>query len=93
MSTKVAIPAKNTYLAKIFIKAIQNYIIYKCSWLNVKLSVVIPAYNEEKRIRETLEAYSIYFDGLVSKKEIDSEIVVVINKTTSMCLFNNTTLT
>jgi len=41
----------------------------------MKLSVVIPAYNEEKRISETL--YSI--DSYLSKQDYDYEIIVVVN--------------
>lgn len=47
----------------------------------MKIAIVIPAYNEEKRIGPTLDAYSAYFDMLVKKKELDYEILVVINNT------------
>jgi len=47
-----------------------------------KLSIIIPAYNEEKRIGKTLKSYSIYFNRLVKKKELDYEILVIINNTT-----------
>lgn len=40
-----------------------------------KLSLVIPAYNEEKRIRNTLIEYSNFLDS----KKIDYEILVVLN--------------
>jgi len=40
-----------------------------------KLSVVIPAYNEEKRIHRTLDSYAKFF----SKKVKDFEIIVVLN--------------
>lgn len=43
--------------------------------------MVIPAYNEEKRIGATLQAYGEYFDKKVSKN-FDYEILVVINGTT-----------
>jgi dolichyl-phosphate beta-glucosyltransferase len=41
----------------------------------MKLSVVIPAYNEEKRITETL--YSV--DTYLNKQDYDYEIIVVVN--------------
>src|SRR3989338_9068086 len=43
--------------------------------------IVIPAYNEEKRIGKTLETYSTYFESLRKEKKIDYEILVVINNT------------
>jgi glycosyltransferase involved in cell wall biosynthesis len=47
------------------------------------ISIVIPAYNEEKRIGKTLENYGAFFKGLKNKKEIkDFEILIVINGTT-----------
>ncbi|MBX4196786.1 glycosyltransferase [Candidatus Pacearchaeota archaeon] len=47
----------------------------------MKLSIVIPAHNEEKRIAKTLESYSSYFESLRVKKKLDYEILVVINAT------------
>ena len=41
----------------------------------MKLSVIIPAYNEEKRIAETLREV----DSYLNKQSYDSEIVVVVN--------------
>jgi glycosyltransferase involved in cell wall biosynthesis len=42
----------------------------------MKLSIVIPAYNEELRIRPMLEAYAVYFAGRYGS---EVELVVVIN--------------
>lgn len=42
-----------------------------------KLSLVVPAYNEEKRIGNFLESYLKYFDS----QDLEYEIVVVINNT------------
>ena len=41
----------------------------------VKVSIIIPAHNEEKRIARTLDSYSKFF----SKKIKDFEIIVVLN--------------
>jgi len=43
-----------------------------------KLSIIIPAYNEEKRIENTLSTYTKFFDKI---KDLDYEILVVINNT------------
>ncbi len=44
------------------------------------ISIVIPAYNEEKRIGKTLEEYGKFFEEKKAEKEIDHfEIVVVLN--------------
>lgn len=46
------------------------------------ISIVIPAYNEEKRIGETLEGYGEFFEQKRKKNEIsDFEIIIVINNT------------
>jgi glycosyltransferase involved in cell wall biosynthesis len=42
----------------------------------------MPAYNEEKRIARTLEDYCRFFSELKKSKELDFEILVVINNTT-----------
>lgn len=47
-----------------------------------KLSIIIPAYNEEKRIENTLKSYSEYFENLRENKILAYEILVVINNTT-----------
>lgn len=41
----------------------------------------MPAYNEEKRIGSTLEAYTSYFDTLVKNKELNYTLLIVINNT------------
>ncbi len=47
-----------------------------------KTVIIIPAYNEEKRIGKTLEAYSNFFENIRKKGEIEYEILVSINNTT-----------
>ncbi len=49
--------------------------------MSPKLSIIIPAYNEEKRITETLNSYLNYF-----RRKIDFEIFVVINGCTDNTL-------
>lgn len=48
----------------------------------VKICIVIPAYNEEKRIGRTLEEYCRFFSNLKKNKILDFEVLVVINNTT-----------
>jgi len=45
-----------------------------------KLCIVIPAYNEEKRIGRTLEVYSTFFDKL-KNKDFNYNLLIVINNT------------
>jgi len=45
----------------------------------MKIIIIIPAYNEEKRINKTLESYAKYFKKLKKQKKIDFEILVVLN--------------
>lgn len=52
----------------------------------MKLSIIIPAHNEEKRISPTLESYTEYFDALQKSKKLAYEIIVVINATTDKTL-------
>ncbi len=44
-----------------------------------RISIVIPAHNEEKRIGRTLENYLFYFRELRKKNVLDFEIIVVLN--------------
>jgi len=48
----------------------------------MKVSIIMPAYNEEKRIGDTLRAYSDYFSIVKKKDGLDYEILVVVNNTT-----------
>ncbi|MDP2628569.1 MAG: glycosyltransferase, partial [Nanoarchaeota archaeon] len=45
----------------------------------MKISIIIPAYNEEWRIGSTLEEYCKFFTELKKKKILDFEILVVLN--------------
>src|SRR3989344_8610006 len=47
----------------------------------MRISIVMPAYNEEKRIGSTLESYSKYFEKIRKKEKLDYKILVVINNT------------
>lgn len=47
----------------------------------MNISIIIPAYNEEKRIGKTLEEYGKFFKGLKKYKKFNFEIIVVINNT------------
>jgi glycosyltransferase involved in cell wall biosynthesis len=44
-----------------------------------KATIIIPAYNEEKRIRDTLEEYFKFFKKIKKDKELDFEIIVSLN--------------
>lgn len=45
------------------------------------LSIIIPAYNEEKRIGSTLQAYGSFFEKIRKSSGLNYEILVVINNT------------
>lgn len=45
----------------------------------MKISIVIPAHNEAKRIRKTLESYEAFFSQLSDSIVTDYEFVVVLN--------------
>ncbi len=47
----------------------------------MKISIVIPAHNEEKRITRTLNSYSEYFENLRVEEVLDYEVIVSINNT------------
>lgn len=47
-----------------------------------KIGIIIPAYNEERRIGKTLEHYSAYFEVLRARRVLDYEVLVMINNTT-----------
>lgn len=48
----------------------------------MKVSIIIPAYNEENRIISTLEAYNTFFVQKLAQESLDFELLVVINGTT-----------
>lgn len=45
----------------------------------MKIGIVIPAYNEEKRIGETLRAYSEFFAARAREGQFTYELIVVLN--------------
>lgn len=45
----------------------------------MKLSIVIPAYNEEQRIGRTLARYADFFDQYQQQNNMDYELLVVLN--------------
>lgn len=48
----------------------------------MKVAIIMPAYNEEKRIGRTLEAYGKFFSEKKKIGNLDYQIIVVINNTT-----------
>ena len=42
------------------------------------ITVIIPAYNEEKRIKQTLESYISFFEQIRNENKLDFEIIVVL---------------
>ena len=44
-----------------------------------RLSIIIPAHNEERRIGATLQDYTSFFDDLTKRGMLDYEIIVVLN--------------
>ena len=51
-----------------------------------KISIIIPAYNEEKRIKETLDSNLKFFKTLKKNKILDFEIIAVVNGSTDKTL-------
>ena len=47
----------------------------------MKISIIIPAHNEEKRIEKTLKRYLEFFKNLKKEKRLDFEVIIVINNT------------
>ncbi len=45
----------------------------------MKVSIIIPAYNEERRIGKTLEEYGKFFSEELKNKGIDYELLVILN--------------
>jgi len=45
----------------------------------MKLSIIIPAHNEEKRIEKTLKSYCKFFNILKNENNIDTKFIVVLN--------------
>ena len=54
--------------------------------MSIVVSIVIPAYNEEKRIEKTLNEYCTFFRELKKKKILNFEIIVVLNNCTDKTL-------
>jgi glycosyltransferase involved in cell wall biosynthesis len=52
----------------------------------MKLSIVMPAYNEEERIGSTLADFSSFFESIRKNSQLSYQILVVINNTTDNTL-------
>ncbi len=52
----------------------------------MKLAIIIPAYNEEKRITKTLKNYSSYFNKLSKKEKFSYNLLIVVNASTDSTL-------
>lgn len=52
----------------------------------MKVSIVFPAYNEEKRITNTLVAFDDFFNQKKEQDNLDYELLVVVNGTTDRTL-------
>ncbi len=52
----------------------------------MKVGIVIPAYNEERRIEKTLKEYLAYFDKIERVKKIKYKLLVSVNATTDNTL-------
>lgn len=48
----------------------------------MRVSIIIPAYNEEKRIQDTLQAYEKFLSSKKEKGNFEYELLVVVNGTT-----------
>ena len=48
----------------------------------MRVSIIIPAYNEEKRIKDTVQAYDQFLSNKKHEHDFDYELLVVINGTT-----------
>ena len=46
---------------------------------NMKVNIIIPAHNEEKRIGRTLKNYCDFFDKVKKNKNIDTRFTIVLN--------------
>ncbi|MBS3089911.1 glycosyltransferase [Candidatus Pacearchaeota archaeon] len=47
----------------------------------MKLSIIVPAHNEERRIQKTLELYTEFFDKLEKNNKIQYILLIVLNAT------------